>query len=116
MERLDEVVGMSGWQHRHPFAGCCEIGIEVDGRWIWKADGAGDVIVREQAKEEEQSMKEKGNYSDSFKRAAASWGIGRYLYDLPQLWVELDDYGGISKETKASLTQRLDAWQTKKFG
>jgi hypothetical protein len=27
------------------------------------------------------------------KRAAVQWGIGRYLYRLPQQWVRLDERG-----------------------
>lgn len=32
----------------------------------------------------------KGAYSDALKRAAVKFGIGRYLYSLPSLWVDLD--------------------------
>ena len=30
----------------------------------------------------------KGAISDSLKRAAVSFGIGRHLYDLPSIWVK----------------------------
>ena len=33
---------------------------------------------------------EKGQASDSFKRSAVLWGIGRYLYYLPNTWVDID--------------------------
>ena len=33
----------------------------------------------------------KGGLSNAFKRAASMWGIGRYLYDLKNLWVPLKD-------------------------
>lgn len=49
----------------------CEIGIfDGDSQWIWKADGA----------DESDIEGTKGALSDSFKRAAVSWGVGRYLY------------------------------------
>lgn len=83
MERLDIVCGPGNWQCRYPFTGCCEIGIKIDGEWVWKANGAG--VTDYEA--------EKGQYSDAFKRAAVLWGIGRYLYDLPNTWVDLDDWG-----------------------
>lgn len=79
MERLDFVVGPERWQCRYPFPGCCEIGLKIDGEWVWKSNGAGVTDVEA----------EKGQYSDSFKRAAVLWGIGQYLYDLPNEWVEL---------------------------
>lgn len=87
MERLDSVLTPSGWQNRYPHANgktVCEIGCRVGmGDWIWKSDGAGDSDVEA----------EKGALSDAFKRAAVRWGIGRYLYDLPSPWVEVESFG-----------------------
>ena len=82
MKRLDDVVGLDNWQDKYPFVGCCEIGIRIKDEWIWKANGAGETHVEA----------EKGQFSDAFKRAAVMWGIGRYLYSLPNVWVELDQY------------------------
>lgn len=78
MKRLDDVCGLE-WQDRYPYAGCCEIGIKVDGEWIWKSDGAGETDFEG----------EKGRFSDAFKRAAVKWGIGRYLYYLDAVWMPL---------------------------
>lgn len=80
MDRLDNICGSDGWQNRYSHADnkvVCEIGIKVDGEWIWKANGAGDTQVEA----------EKGSLSDAFKRAAVLWGIGRYLYAIPAPWV-----------------------------
>jgi hypothetical protein len=100
MQRLDEVVGMENWMCRYPFGGCCDIGIALPQKapmrnaegemipgaspdlWVWKSNGAGETNVEG----------EKGQYSDAFKRAGVVWGIGRYLYALPNVWVELDPY------------------------
>jgi len=82
MHRLDDVVGIEEWQCRYPFEGCCEIGIWIDPNWVWKSNGAGQTNVEG----------EKGQYSDALKRAGVVWGIGRYLYALPNVWVPLDDY------------------------
>lgn len=86
MGRFDDVCGPAGWQRRHPHVEkttTCEIDVWVDDRgWITKTDGAGDTAVEA----------EKGSLSDSFKRAAINWGVGRYLYDLPSPWVEIDEY------------------------
>lgn len=86
MDRLDSVCGPAGWQRRYSHADSktiCEIGIRVDNEWIWKADGAGDT----------EFEAEKGALSDAFKRAAASWGIGRYLYNLESPWVDIEQRG-----------------------
>lgn len=87
MDRLDAVCGPQAWSRRHPeHAGktvICEIGVKIGDEWVWKADGAGDTDVEA----------EKGSLSDSFKRAAVNWGIGRYLYDLDTPWVELEAAG-----------------------
>lgn len=87
MDRLDNVCTPSGWQCRHPYANTktnCEVGIWFgnDG-WIWKSDGAGDTAMEG----------EKGAFSGAFKRACVMWGIGRYLYDMGNTVVELDEKG-----------------------
>jgi hypothetical protein len=89
MDRLDEACGPSGWQCRYPTMGhvtICEIGIWIDNDWIWKADGAGATDVEG----------EKGILSDSFKRAAVRWGIGRYLYAVQAPWVQIEKRGNSS--------------------
>ena len=47
-------------------------------------NGYGDLMVQEIHKFEA----DKGAISDSLKRAAVSFGIGRHLYDLPSIWVK----------------------------
>lgn len=88
MDRFDLVCGPSGWERRHPYGNgktnICEVAVWVEGRgWVVKADGAGDTDVEG----------EKGGCSDSFKRAAVNWGVGRYLYGLPSPWVEIEPAG-----------------------
>ncbi len=91
MERLDGVCGPGNWQALHPHANgktSCKIAINVndpdlDPEWVWKENGSGDSDVEA----------EKGAFSDSFKRAAVLWGIGRYLYDVENIWVEIEPYG-----------------------
>jgi hypothetical protein len=87
-DRLDEVCGAAGWQCRYSHVGpttVCDIGVwsTLMQEWLWKADGAGATDVEA----------EKGMLSDSFKRAAVRWGIGRYLYGLPSPWVALEAKG-----------------------
>lgn len=82
MNILDETVGAENWQRDHKeLKGniYCGIGIwdEKKSQWIWKWDcGA-----------ESYTEKEKGEASDSFKRAGFNIGIGRELYTAPFIWI-----------------------------
>ena len=104
MERLDAVCGPGGWQTKHRHMGgdriACELGILVDGEWIWKSDGAGPTDVEG----------DKGAFSDSLKRAAVSFGIGRYLYDLGATWVPCEVYEGRDGKERFSKF-KCDPWE-----
>ena len=95
MHRLDDVFGQY-WQCRYPFAGCCEIGVFWEDQWIWRSNGAGETDIEG----------EKGQFSDSFKRAAVMWGVGRYLYALPNVWMPLDEY------KRLTMVPELPEWAT----
>lgn len=100
MDRLDETVGSTNWQDRYEFHGArtvCYLSVRLDGEWITKADGAGDSDVEA----------EKGAISDALKRAAVKFGIGRYLYDLGNTWVELDDKKRIKPDQYHKLEKAL---------
>jgi hypothetical protein len=103
MERLDYVCGIEGWQCRYSHTAnktVCDIGIKIEGEWVWKSDGAGDTDVEA----------EKGALSDAFKRAAVRWGIGRYLYDLGNNYAEVIKKGKawyITPEAQKSLEKLL---------
>lgn len=84
MNILDEIVGAEYWQRDHKeikgnvYGG---IGIFCGNGWIWKYDcGA-----------ESNTEAEKGEASDSFKRAGFNWGIGRELYTAPKIFVSLGE-------------------------
>ena len=77
MNILDETVGAENWQREH--YECkgnlfCRVGIDTTSGWVWKADCG----------TESNTEKEKGESSDSFKRACFNWGIGRELYTAPK--------------------------------
>ncbi len=81
MAVLDETVGPMNWQRNHREEKgnlFCGIGIKCEetGEWIWKWDCG----------TESNTEKEKGEASDSFKRAGFNWGIGRELYTCPFVW------------------------------
>lgn len=87
MDRLDEVCGPENWQSSYVETPkgrvLCTISIKVGDEWVSKSDGAGDSDVEA----------EKGAISDSLKRAAVHWGIGRYLYELGNIWVDIEGSG-----------------------
>lgn len=97
MNILDETVGPANWQREH--YECkgnlfCRVGIKdkETGDWIYKSDcGA-----------ESYTEKEKGEASDSFKRACVNWGIGRELYTSPFVWITTQDAGLKEKDGKWS--------------
>lgn len=89
MNILDETVGASNWQREH--YECkgnlfCRVGIKVEDpktlvkEWVWKSDCG----------TESNTEAQKGEASDSFKRACFNWGIGRELYTAPFLWIPAD--------------------------
>jgi hypothetical protein len=85
MAILDETVGVINWQREH--YECkgnlfCRVGIYYpdDGTWVWKSDCG----------VESNTEAQKGEASDSFKRACFNWGIGRELYTSPFIWIPAD--------------------------
>lgn len=52
----------------------------------------------------------------AFKRAAAAFGLGRYLYELPNVWVEYDaQRRRISDAGQKELDSRYATWYAKKI-
>lgn len=79
---LDETVGAGNWQRDHKeVKGNLYCGVAIwdndKKQWIWKWDCG----------VESNTEKEKGEASDSFKRACFNWGIGRELYTAPFIYV-----------------------------
>ena len=109
MNILDEAVGAANWQREH--YECkgnlfCRVGIYIAPEtpyvtdyntalqggaiieptkkasgWVWKSDCG----------TESNTEAQKGEASDSFKRACFNWGIGRELYTAPFTWVSADN-------------------------
>ena len=78
MDRLDQTVGAFNWRNEYiqgPQGGIlCGLSIRHGDEWLTKWDGAENTDIEAV----------KGGLSDSMKRAAVHWGIGRYLYRLPK--------------------------------
>lgn len=107
MKRLDEATG-GMWQneYKRDSKGVLQCGIGVFSPslelWVWKwSNGV-----------ESFSEAAKGEYSDSFKRAGFMWGIGRELYDLPFIWINLNEgeYFEASGKVKNKLNPNDLVW------
>lgn len=103
MNLLDEIVGKEFWQRDHKevkgnlFCGVSIYDSEKQ-EWVTKWDCG----------TESNTEKEKGEASDSFKRACVNWGIGRELYTAPKrIFVK----GCVKKTTKGKLLP--DFWEIK---
>ncbi len=83
---LDETFGIFGWKRSHQLIGdrlYCTVEVKdpQSGEWISKQDVG----------TESNTEKEKGQASDSFKRACFNFGIGRELYTAPKIYINLND-------------------------
>lgn len=82
MNILDEAVGANNWKREHREIGgkmFCTVSIYDGEKKEW--------VGKEDVGTESNTEKEKGQSSDSFKRACFNWGIGRELYTAPFIWV-----------------------------
>lgn len=94
---LDEAFGIFGWERSHQLIGdrlYCTVSVRNPdtGEWIRKQDVG----------TESYTEKEKGQASDSFKRACFNLGIGRELYTSPFIWIGTD--GCTIKEVNGRFT------------
>ena len=102
MKIMDELFTPMGWKRTHKLIGdrlycCVEVYNPETKEWICKED----VGV------ESNTEAEKGQASDSFKRACVNWGIGRELYTAPRISVELTD-----KEYTRGQDGKIRVWAT----
>lgn len=134
MERLDNVVGPENWKNQYdkgPDGGViCGISIRVRRieeilsdvasfnirgktstitdmhyEWVAKWDGSGNT--------EFEAIK--GGLSGAMKRAAVQWGIGRYLYNLDETFVENNqdgDHRDYIITDKQKKTRKLIIWKS----
>lgn len=95
MNILDEKFGITGWQRKHEIIGgnlYCTVS-------IWDAEKQ-QWISKQDVGVESYTEKEKGQASDSFKRACFNIGIGRELYTAPFIWIGADKFKLTQKNNK----------------
>jgi hypothetical protein len=119
MDRLDDVFGVDGWQDSYHALGIdgavqCTLSVRMGGTeqagdpafgpmpgsgWVAKTDVGGP------SEQPDGGDRMKAAYSDAIKRAAVKFGIGRYLYRIPQQWADYDP-----QKRKFKATPTLPAW------
>lgn len=98
MNLLDETVGNENWQREHQLIGdrlYCTVK-------VWDAE-KNQWICKQDVGTESYTEKEKGQASDSFKRACFNLGIGRELYTAPFIWIS---------NTKCSISEKNGKYTT----
>lgn len=109
MDRLDEVVGIDGWRDEYTVltgqAVACRLSVRNpdDYEWVTKEDVG---YPNDPQKPEPEALK--SAYSDALKRVAVKFGVGRYLYSLPDSgWWPINKWGDLSKTDEAMLRKRM---------
>jgi len=102
MKVLDELFTPMGWKRTHKLIGD-RLYCQVE---VWDAEKK-EWICKEDVGVESNTEAEKGQASDSFKRACVNWGIGRELYTAPRISIELND-----KEYTKDQNNRIKVWAT----
>ena len=109
MDRLDNVFGLANWQNEYVHWGdkgvLCRLKVKFGNEWICKEDGAETTAV--------ESVK--GGFSASMKRAAVQLGIGRYLYNLEEVWVDLKEKGENFVKVQENGQNKYLYWDTPKL-
>lgn len=108
MNILDETFGITGWQRTHELIGdrlYCTVSIWDDKHEQW--------IRKQDVGTESYTEKEKGQASDSFKRACFNIGIGRELYSAPFIWVNASDCNMKQYNGKWSTYDRFEVMDIK---
>lgn len=100
MKIMDELFTPMGWKRTHKLIGdrlYCQVEVWDSEKKEW--------ICKEDVGVESNTEAEKGQASDSFKRACVNWGIGRELYTAPKISVELNE-----KEYTKDQNGRIRVW------
>lgn len=123
MDRLDEVVGVEGWQDTYEIVGDgqvkCRLAVMINGIWITKEDAGGSNVGdnTEKDKSVDKAKMLKAALSDALKRTAVRFGIGRYLYRFPDQWVDFDsNKKRFAKQPMVPLQFMLESDKTSRAG
>jgi len=107
MERFDKAFGWENWNNEFKEVGdgfICIMKINTPDGLVIKSDGASKTKIEPT----------KGGISDSMKRVAVQFGLGRCLYDYPKVMIETTDKY-IPNWVKPRLENMVKAINDKKF-
>lgn len=107
MRILDQLFGVAGWQRTHEVVNgnlFCNIDIWDTDKNCW--------IRKQDVGVESNTAKEKGEASDSFKRAGTNVGIGRELYTSPDIKIKLDEEESYTEEKNGKTIYKVLPWIT----
>lgn len=111
MERLDQVCGIDWVVTYEPWGDnriICRLTIQGVTR-----SSTGEMGTQDIKNEMGGTVAE----AQAFKRAAAMFGLGRFLYDLPSVWVEFDPQRKrITEDGQKQLDARYLTWYNRKVG
>lgn len=99
---LDEIFGPMNWQRSHEnIEGrlYCTVSVWDEKKGVW--------VSKQDVGTESNTEKEKGQASDSFKRACFNWGIGRELYTAPRIYIQLSDGEWKDKKVGDKIVQQM---------
>lgn len=117
MHRLDEVCGLDWAVHYAPWEQgriICELTLYVGDALGRREDITRSSTGEYSAQDEKNNIEGTVAEAQAFKRAAAMFGLGRYLYDLPSVWVEFDPQRKrISEAGQRELDNRYRTWYNK---
>ncbi len=86
-DRLDNILGAENWTAKYrqgPGSGIlCTLSIRINGEWLDKCDAASLTEIEPV----------KGGISNAFRRASVAWGIGRYLYNVGNVYGFVNERG-----------------------
>lgn len=110
MNILDEAVGPLNWQRDHKeLKGNMYAGISIwdkeKGVWVTKWDCGTESYTEAQ----------KGEASDSFKRAGFNWGIGRELYTAPFIWFKADQLSTLKQDPGSKKWKCTDSFKVEEI-
>lgn len=102
MKILDEMFGTLGWEREHQVINgnlFCTVRVYDADKKMW--------VSKQDVGTESNTEKEKGQASDSFKRACFNLGIGRELYTAPFIWINLNKGEVIENKGRPQLDPKL---------
>lgn len=112
--RLDDVMGPGCWKTSFEFiqpgtkidAIICTLSLKFDGEWVGRSDGVS--LTESGASNSNDNMDViKTGITNAFKRAAACWGIGRYIYEFSAPVADIEYRGQYAKFKQ---TPRMPDW------